>query len=73
MSRNIVSKHNVGQNIWQKLNKSRKIRQKQKPLPSVLALIWTTIVKKLFLERNGYQAVIPRLKVFLIFPNFLRC
>lgn len=37
MSKNFVSKDNIGENIWQKLDKSRKIRQEQKTLPSFYA------------------------------------
>ena len=66
MSKNFVSKDNIGENIWQKLDKSRKIRQEQKSLPSVFALIRTTIAKKLFLERKLAT------RLCLIFPNFLR-
>ena len=54
MSKNSVSKDNTGENIWQKLDKSRKIRQEQKSLPSVFALIWTTIAKKTYFWRENW-------------------
>ena len=58
MSQNFVSKDNIGENIWQKLDKSRKIRQEQKSLPSVFALIRTTIAKKIISgEKTGYETM----------------
>lgn len=58
MSKNFVSKDNIGENIWQKLDKSRKIRQEQKSLPSVFALIWTTIAKKIISgEKTGCETM----------------
>ena len=68
-----VCSHNPGENIWNKVQKSSKIRQDQKTLVSIFVYFLTTIAKVQFLEgRLGPRLSLSKLEIFLIFPNLLR-
>ena len=66
--------YNLGQNIWNKIEKSSETGQEKKSLISTLASFLTAVAKVYFLEGGlGTRLCLhPNFEIFLIFPYFQR-